>query len=251
MVSASETTIDPKWNDPDSYDGSYPPDWEDRRRAVYQRDDYTCTNCGRKSGPHAGDDGVRLHAHHKKPRADGGSNRLGNLTTLCEPCHDDAHDHDIFGDGWIGDGPTPTPGRPTGTGAGTGTRAGGRSRGRRWGARVRRSVTGEFGIAAVVAAFATWLLSVIGGVIGVYPAASTSTTAAGLAGTFVAMVVLTVYRTSTVWGGYLLVNAIFAAYVYAESVPVADPDMIAALAMVLIPFGLLSGGFLMGRIGTR
>ncbi|MBX0296575.1 MULTISPECIES: HNH endonuclease [Halobacteriales] len=88
--------IHPQWDDPSAYGGEYPPDWDARRRTVYERDDWTCTNCGRKSGPHAGDDGVRLHAHHIVPHSAGGSNRLSNLTTLCEPCHAELHGHDLF-----------------------------------------------------------------------------------------------------------------------------------------------------------
>lgn len=74
----------------------YPPDWDARRKRVYRRDDYTCQNCGRKSGPHATNgNGVRLHAHHVVPKSKGGSNGLDNLVTLCESCHNRAHDHDI------------------------------------------------------------------------------------------------------------------------------------------------------------
>jgi hypothetical protein len=105
----AEQSLDARWDDPDAYGGGLPPDWDARRRLVYQRDDYTCQECGRKSGPHARGDGIRLHAHHMIPRSEGGSNDLENITTLCEPCHDDAHDHDIFGDGWVGDGPQQGP----------------------------------------------------------------------------------------------------------------------------------------------
>jgi uncharacterized membrane protein YccC len=77
------------------YNGSYPPDWDARRKSVYRRDDWTCTNCGTKSGPHAGRKGVPLHAHHEHPLSQGGSNHLSNLTTLCESCHNQEHDHDI------------------------------------------------------------------------------------------------------------------------------------------------------------
>ncbi|MFC4990326.1 HNH endonuclease [Saliphagus infecundisoli] len=104
-MSQYESEINPRYDDPETYSGRNPPDWEARRKAVYRRDDWTCQNCGRQSGPYAGDDGERLHAHHIQARADGGSNRLSNLETLCEPCHQNNHDHDIFQDGWVGDGP--------------------------------------------------------------------------------------------------------------------------------------------------
>jgi len=85
--------------------GNRPPDWEARRKMVYRHDNWTCQACGRQSGPHAGDEGVRLHAHHIVPLSKGGSNRLSNLETLCEPCHQTQHDHDIFTGDWVGDGP--------------------------------------------------------------------------------------------------------------------------------------------------
>lgn len=87
--------IDSKWNDPTTYDGSYPPDWDARRKTVYRRDDWTCTECGRKSGPHTEHKGIPLHAHHEHPLSQGGSNHLSNLTALCESCHNQEHDHDI------------------------------------------------------------------------------------------------------------------------------------------------------------
>jgi hypothetical protein len=83
-----------RYDDPSNYTGGYPPDWDARRGRVYRRDDYTCRHCGRQSGPHSNDD-VRLHAHHQVPKSAGGSNRLDNLVTLCESCHNRAHDHDI------------------------------------------------------------------------------------------------------------------------------------------------------------
>lgn len=87
--------VDSRFDSPDAYGGRYPPDWGERRRAVYRRDDYTCQRCGAQSGPHASGDGVPLHAHHVVPLSEGGSNQLSNLLTLCERCHDEAHDHDV------------------------------------------------------------------------------------------------------------------------------------------------------------
>jgi hypothetical protein len=51
------------------------------RRAVFQRDDYTCVMCGERGGS--------LHADHIKRFADYADLRLdlGNGRTLCESCH--------------------------------------------------------------------------------------------------------------------------------------------------------------------
>lgn len=81
------------YDEQDGYEGRYPPDWEQRRRAVLARDEYTCQRCGEASGPHAGDEGVTLHVHHVRPLSAGGSNRLSNLVTLCADCHEAEHDH--------------------------------------------------------------------------------------------------------------------------------------------------------------
>ncbi|MFC4986290.1 HNH endonuclease [Saliphagus infecundisoli] len=104
-MSQYDSQINSRYDDPETYSGKNPPDWEARRKTVYRRDDWTCQNCGRQSGPHAGDDGERLHAHHIQAYANGGSNHLSNLETLCEPCHQNSHEHNIFQDGWVGDGP--------------------------------------------------------------------------------------------------------------------------------------------------
>lgn len=70
----------------------YPPDWERRRKRVYQRDDYECQHCGALGGSR-GD--TELHAHHILPISSGGTHELSNLTTLCWSCHNDQHDHHI------------------------------------------------------------------------------------------------------------------------------------------------------------
>ena len=67
---------------------TYPPDWDQRRRRVYERDNYTCQNCGIEGGP-AGD--AELHAHHVVPLEKEGSNELSNLKTLCAKCHEAVH----------------------------------------------------------------------------------------------------------------------------------------------------------------
>lgn len=65
--------------------GRYPDDWDERRSRVYERDDYTCQNCGVQGGPHGA---VELHADHITPISKRGSHRLDNLQTLCRTCHD-------------------------------------------------------------------------------------------------------------------------------------------------------------------
>jgi len=67
---------------------NYPPDWDSRRRRVYRRDNYTCTNCG-VGGGDRGDE--ELHAHHVVPISKGGSHKTSNLTTLCRDCHHAIH----------------------------------------------------------------------------------------------------------------------------------------------------------------
>lgn len=76
---------------PDGWD-SYPDDWDERRRAIYQRDGYECQNCGRRGGV-AGD--TELHCHHIVPKSEGGSHAKSNLVTLCRDCHNQVHDHYI------------------------------------------------------------------------------------------------------------------------------------------------------------
>ena len=56
------------------------------RRAVFERDDFTCQDCGARS---AAGKRVRLNADHIKPFASHYELRLalGNGRTLCDPCH--------------------------------------------------------------------------------------------------------------------------------------------------------------------
>ena len=55
------------------------PEWARLRATVFERDDYTCTYCGKR--------GVRLECDHVMPAARGGSDDLSNLTTACFPCN--------------------------------------------------------------------------------------------------------------------------------------------------------------------
>ena len=53
--------------------------WEAVRVAVFTRDSYRCTRCGRPG---------RLEADHVVPLEKGGAEYdLSNITTLCRPCH--------------------------------------------------------------------------------------------------------------------------------------------------------------------
>ena len=62
------------------------------RTDVLKRDNYTCVNCGQT--------GTELHVHHIVARAEGGTNDLTNLVTLCASCHSvqDAKGHELIGD---------------------------------------------------------------------------------------------------------------------------------------------------------
>lgn len=60
--------------------------FDDVRNAVFTRDGYRCVCCGRGV-----DDGAILHAHHLKYRSLGGTNRMGNLVTVCDKCHTPAN----------------------------------------------------------------------------------------------------------------------------------------------------------------
>lgn len=63
----------------------YPPNWDELRRQVYQRDKHRCANCRRADGP--------LHAHHIVPLRRGGTNTLTNIVTVCAACHALIHPH--------------------------------------------------------------------------------------------------------------------------------------------------------------
>lgn len=63
---------------------SYPATEHDQvRLCVRRRDNYTCQHCGQTEGS--------LHVHHVIPKAEGGTDDLDNLITLCVQCHRQAH----------------------------------------------------------------------------------------------------------------------------------------------------------------
>ena len=61
----------------------YPPDWEERKKEVYEQNQTQCSKC---------DSSIKkLHVHHKIPLSRGGNNKISNLTLLCEDCHSMVH----------------------------------------------------------------------------------------------------------------------------------------------------------------
>lgn len=90
-----------------SIESDYPADWDQRRRAVYQRDDYTCRNCGIKGGSRGN---AELHAHHIVPKSKGGVHDQPNLVTLCDACHDAVHKPAALAPtAFLGEGAEPEP----------------------------------------------------------------------------------------------------------------------------------------------
>ncbi|ODS35195.1 hypothetical protein BEH94_01935 [Candidatus Altiarchaeales archaeon WOR_SM1_SCG] len=71
-------------DEPQPYN-EYPKNWDEIRKYVYKRDNYTCQQCGATD--------VELHAHHIVPLSSGGSNEVDNLVTFCENCHASTHPH--------------------------------------------------------------------------------------------------------------------------------------------------------------
>lgn len=61
---------------------NYPPDWEQRRALVRDRDGSCCAECGVVS---------MLQLHHRRAIREGGTHRLDNLILLCAACHAEAH----------------------------------------------------------------------------------------------------------------------------------------------------------------
>lgn len=71
-------------------------EYKEWRKAVYERDNYTCQKCGLKSG---NGKAVELHPHHIKPFATFPELRfeVSNGITLCKDCHRKEHKHIFIG----------------------------------------------------------------------------------------------------------------------------------------------------------
>jgi 5-methylcytosine-specific restriction endonuclease McrA len=54
------------------------------RKAVYERDDFTCKDCGTKGKP--GRTRGSIQAYHLLPLREGGEHTLDNLITVCYSC---------------------------------------------------------------------------------------------------------------------------------------------------------------------
>lgn len=54
-------------------------EWAELRKMVFERDDYTCTYCGKRGGA--------LECDHIEPFCSGGSDHPSNLTTACKRCN--------------------------------------------------------------------------------------------------------------------------------------------------------------------
>ncbi len=65
-----------------------PSNWNAIRKQVYNRDGYTCVNCGASGGPEGN---AELHADHVLPKSRDGPDTLNNLRTLCRECHEARH----------------------------------------------------------------------------------------------------------------------------------------------------------------
>lgn len=82
--------INPQYDTQDSYgvresfygNGKYPPDWDARREAVWERQKYQCGRCG----VYKGDSDIN-EVHHVVHLSQGGANTLDNLVGLCGDCH--------------------------------------------------------------------------------------------------------------------------------------------------------------------
>jgi len=69
-----------------------PPDWQERRSQVMERDNNTCKSCGRKRLRSK----VPFHVHHIVPRShESGNHSLANLQLLCEICHSKLEGHEL------------------------------------------------------------------------------------------------------------------------------------------------------------
>lgn len=75
------------WDDPDTHDGEYPPDWTARCHKAFEEHDHTCQNCGWQGGPHSDDPKRRLYGKHIIPPASGGEHTISNIAVVCSDCY--------------------------------------------------------------------------------------------------------------------------------------------------------------------
>lgn len=65
-------------------------DWRRLRKVVYERDAWTCQECGARclnTSDSRSKPKLKIQAHHILPRRYGGTDALENLVTLCMSCH--------------------------------------------------------------------------------------------------------------------------------------------------------------------
>lgn len=85
ILALIKDTIDRECKVIDNHGIRTSPEYNEWRRKVFERDDYTCQICGQRGG--------KLNAHHIKRFADFPEKRceLSNGITLCERCHKNIH----------------------------------------------------------------------------------------------------------------------------------------------------------------
>ncbi len=72
------------------------PRWQKLRLKVFERDNYTCINCGDADSP--------LHCHHLRyfRNAEPWDYHEVMLVTLCDPCHEAVHGGKLLPEEWLG-----------------------------------------------------------------------------------------------------------------------------------------------------
>lgn len=71
---------------------TYPANWDELKKAVKLRDKGRCCNCG-KDHATVRAEGMYLEVDHIVRLADGGTNSMLNLQTLCTNCHKNRANH--------------------------------------------------------------------------------------------------------------------------------------------------------------
>lgn len=66
---------------------AYGDNWQNLSYTTRERSSWTCAKCSQSFS----DQKHLLHSHHIIPLSKGGSNSLGNLTSLCVSCHKEEH----------------------------------------------------------------------------------------------------------------------------------------------------------------